>query len=247
VAKFPLADQTAQILRNKSIKHPGVALLGIYTPPSQSPAVNATSEPIIDDNNETRSGTLVVFGDSSCFDDANERMSCNWLLGRILQVTNFAADPITELPGTKLLEEPFLDSAWNMLPPVRAEDVPFSKHSRVVGKNKPLTCPAQLTQSHPFKWEDKSKLTQVEWVEREIVPQTRTTPRPYATEEQIDGSYGYMPMYPFHCPLILLPSSPVVLFYTRKIFLGMCCSSVFNSAYGEGKVYTWKRQITGRI
>lgn len=194
LAKFPLTDQTSQILRNKSIKHQGVAILGIYTPPHPAPPTNGSADP----SEATKpSGTIAVFGDSSCFDDANERTPCHWLLGHILQVTNFRADPTVELQGARVLDDTFLDPAWNMLAPVRAEDVLFSKHSRVVGRNKPLVCPTQLTQSHPYKWEDTGNLTQLEWVEREIAPSTRVTPRTY-TNAETTSEYGYLPMYPLH-------------------------------------------------
>jgi hypothetical protein len=198
LAKFPLTDQTSQILRNKSIKHQGVAILGVYTPPHPvPPIINGTSsaEPADPSESTIPSGTIAVFGDSSCFDDANERTACNWLLGHILQVTNFRADPTTELQGVRVLDDTFLDPAWNMLAPVRAEDVLFSKHSRVVGRNKPIVCPTQLTQSHAYAWDDVANLTKVQWVEREIVPPTRTAPRT-STATETASNYGYLPMYP---------------------------------------------------
>lgn len=193
LAKFPLTDQTSQILRNKSIKHLGVAILGIFTPP---PAPFNSSEADNDPAEDAKmSGTIAVFGDSSCFDDANERTACHWLLGHILQVTNFNKDPSVEIKGARVLDDVFTDPAWNMLAPVRPEEVAFSKHSRVVGSKKPLVCPAQLTQSHPYKWADTNNLTERAWVVREIVPTTRTTPRTDTPEENISG-YGYVPMYP---------------------------------------------------
>lgn len=212
LTRVQLTDQTSQILRNKSVKNSGVGVLGIYTPPPQTSSSSssandtATEAPVeAVNNNATQSGTIAVFGDSSCFDDASDRVGCNWLMGRILQVTNFGADPTTELANTKLLADPFVDPAWNGIPPARAEDVSFAKHSRVVGANKPLVCPATLTQSHPYEWEDTQNLTAVAWVEREIVPQTRNMQRPSYSADAADtaGSFGYLPMYFLLCVVIL--------------------------------------------
>lgn len=199
---MPLADQTSQILRNKSIKNQGVGILGVYTPQVETSSAEsdndtlATSAP---QTPSTQSGSIVVFGDSSCFDDASDRTGCNWLLGRILQVTNFRADPIVELPGSKLLEAPFMDPAWNGIPPARADGVAFSKHSRIVGANKPLTCPPTLTQSHLYEWEDKDNLTGLVWEAREIAPRAPQQGRPtadHASKNDSLPSFGFLPMYP---------------------------------------------------
>ena len=187
--------------------------------------LNGTTDPTIHPSENAKpSGTIAVFGDSSCFDDAYERTACNWLLGRILQVTNFRADPTVELPGTRILDDPFLDPAWNMLAPVRAEDVSFSKHSRVVGRNKPLVCPAQLTQSHAYAWVDAGNLTSVEWVERVISPPTRVAPRTYTPEQSV-SNFGYLPMYPLSNPFFIF----IVYYFSVDIgryFLG-CMAVVF--------------------
>lgn len=224
LAKFPLTDQTSQILRNKSIKHAGVAVLGIFTPPPPSPDSNSTSQPAI----ETNGGTIAIFGDSSCFDDANERTTCHWLLGHILQVTNFEADPLNEFPLHSILlqEEPFVDPAWNLMPPVRPEDVPFSKHSRVVGRNKPLVCPIQMYQSHSYKWEDERNLTRVEWVEREIVPRAHTSPRT-AIDDDLNQSFGYLPMYlSFLFFFYIYCYCRYIILTKKRYFLG-CIAVVF--------------------
>lgn len=182
-----------------------MAVLGIFTPPHPppfTPDTNSTIPPTVpptadsDDHITTTSGTIAIFGDSSCFDDANERTTCHWLLGHILQVTNFDSDPLSEFPLDSIAyqADPFQDPAWNMLPPARPEDVPFAKHSRVVGRNKPLVCPAQLTQSHVFEWKDERNLTKVEWVEREIVPR-RSSPKVSSLNDNMNQSYGYLPMY----------------------------------------------------
>lgn len=210
LTRTQLTDQTSQILRNKSVKNPNVGILGIYTPPQSPPPTGSGNDTAAipaetANNNGTQSGTIAVFGDSSCFDDASDRVGCNWLMGRILQVTNFGADPTTELANTKLLTEPFVDPAWNGVPPARAEDVSFAKHSRVVGANKPLTCPATLTQSHPYEWEDTQNLTAVAWVEREIVPRARNVQRPSYSADTVEttGSFGFLPMYFLGCVVVV--------------------------------------------
>ncbi len=215
VGKYPLTDQTSQIMRNKSLKNNAVAILGVYTPPIPTPQIsgnlssNSTDSDSVDNlspntadssDNSAQSGTIVVFGDSSCFDDANDRLRCNWLMKRILQVTNYGADPSVEL-STKLLSEPYLDPVWNLLPPTRPADVSFSKYSRVVGKGKSLTCTAQMTQSHAYVWEDRQNLTKLEWVDKEIVPRAHTPSRTNAATKTYSNtlgvSYGYLPVYVF--------------------------------------------------
>lgn len=207
LTRVPLTDQTSQILRNKSLKNSGVAVLGLYSPPvstNDNETIADPTEPPAE-GNITQSGTIVVFGDSSCFDDANEKQSCHWLMSRILQVTNFGADPITELSNTKFLADPYMDSSWNALPPARAADVSFAKYSRVAGKNKPLTCPPQLTQSHPFVWKDERNLLSTEWVERQVVPRARPERKPDYIQDPKDvaGSFGYVQVYFLGCVAVV--------------------------------------------
>jgi len=181
--QVPLMDQTAQIVRSRSEKAPAVPILGVYTPPVNMTSNNATQNHTVD-TVPRKPGTIAVFGDSSCLDDATSgKPSCNWILDSILKITNRQATVQSEFASAVLLEEPYHESGPEVH---RMTGTSFAKGSHVVGKQ--LTCPVlngngkdsnvnnnnymnNNNAINGYLWEDKKNLTAVMWKERPIPKQ----------------------------------------------------------------------------
>lgn len=195
-------DQTAQILRSRSEKNPSVPILGLYTPPA-----NLTANSTFNDNDTdvwqsaNTPGTIAVFGDSSCLDDATGKTPCYWLLERILRITNRHATVESEFATVEHLEESYHQEGPSVTR--LKEGTSFAKFSHVVGK--PLTCSNVANLERTYLWEDKSNLTSVEWKERPTpVRNTRHGWDPFGSSTMRSSVTSMPPFLVFICVLLVV-------------------------------------------
>lgn len=131
---FELKDQTQEVV-SKVTEHHKVPIIGFY---NTSPRV-ALSSPSTEKSNGSsisRSGRIVVFGDSSCLDDANRMITrtdknCFWLLRDILLFTgqNILS---TEYSNFAPLPNDYMSK--RLISPERMEGNSLYKYSKVINK-----------------------------------------------------------------------------------------------------------------
>ena len=94
-----LLDLTSKLLDGDGEWLPEAALLGVYQPPSSSPATDSRSSP---------SGRLVVFGDSNCVDTVRTVDPC-WQLMRHMLLCAAGGEP----PASAFWERGWSDTTMN--------------------------------------------------------------------------------------------------------------------------------------
>jgi len=119
LVSFYLNDKTEEILGGK-IEKVLAPVLGLYP----------TKEGIKLGNSSSK---IVVFGDSSCLDDANKRNPCFWLLKEILQFIERGPSNL-KLQIEKPLEKPMKETSL----PTKLEGNDLYKYSKVIGQR--ATC-----------------------------------------------------------------------------------------------------------
>jgi hypothetical protein len=138
-----LADQTVDILNNK-VRHDVVPVLGLLRVRDEA------------GRRDQRAGRVVVFGDSSCLDNANKKVPCFPLVDKVL---GFASDnTIEEAISAQafVLEAPH--QFEKLRPPERIPDSDLGRYSKVLNLPEVTPC-SQLT----FKRANNSELREIFW------------------------------------------------------------------------------------
>lgn len=155
MAKFYMYDQGEELLTGKKDTKHLVSIMGIYDTSllfkSDNPnkkTLNATAA----DSSSSKSGRILVFGDSSCVDDSYKKGDCFWMMDGVLKYA------IEGKVDSTFHWETVTDMAYKsntLVPPVRVEGSDLFKYSKVIGKE-------PVCKVHNFVRTNRSEGDQVE-------------------------------------------------------------------------------------
>ncbi|EFA78031.1 membrane-bound transcription factor peptidase [Heterostelium album PN500] len=197
-----------------------VPILGFYQTLSMEDELSSTSS-----EEDQNPGKIVVFGDSSCLDEAIQKAGaryvddCYWLLDNILQVTQEGKDLNTLFPGLTQIEGHLLPyegndrTSWSL--PKRPSDLSEMEKLSQVMHSKDLQ--GDMCSSHPFQvnedkfyWESHHKYHNLSWSNRAHVLPSEYPTYPPDTNHNINPQY----LYPYI--LIILALVLLLAHFFRK-------------------------------